>query len=176
VGQADHVAGQIGDRNANHDERPVGRSTAGPKILARLPGGWSAIVASMSPTDDGATSRFEIRVDPAFRALFTILGAGRHHDYVEVGATALRVRLGWLFVATVPRSAVGQVVHHADMYGGWGAHGWRGRWLVNGSSKGIVEIDLTVRQRAHLLGGWPISLSVLYVSFVDPDGFLTALG
>jgi hypothetical protein len=131
---------------------------------------------AMSVPPDASPSRYAIRVDPAFRLLFATLGAGRHHDYVEVGATAVRVRLGWMFQADIARSAIGQVEHHADMFGGWGAHGWRGRWLVNGSSKGVVEVDLTVRQRAHLLGVWPISLSVLYVSLVDPDGFLAALG
>jgi hypothetical protein len=130
----------------------------------------------MSVPADASTSRYAIRVDPAFRPLFAIFGAGPHHDYVEVGATVVRVRLGWMFQADIPRSAVGKAEHHADMYGGWGAHGWAGRWLVNGSSKGVVEVDLTVRQRAHLLGVWPISLSVLYVSLVDPDGFLAALG
>jgi hypothetical protein len=66
--------------------------------------------------------------------------------------------------------------HHADMRGSWGAHGWRGRWLVNGSSKGIVQLDLEPRQRAWLLGIWPISLRELYVSLTDPDGFLSDVG
>ena len=119
-----------------------------------------------------ATRRFAIRVDPQFRALFALLGAGRRHDYVEIGAGGLTVRLGWLFSAEIPSGAVIAVRHHADMVGGWGAHGWRGRWLVNGSSRGIVEIDLRSPQRAWLTGVWPLRLRTLYVSLEDPEAFL----
>jgi hypothetical protein len=124
----------------------------------------------------GPTSRFPIRVDPIFRGLFALLGASAHRDHVEMDGSNITVRLGWLFHATIARSAIADAKHHADMYGGWGAHGWRGRWLVNGSSKGVVELDLRTGQPARLLGVWPISLDVLYVSLVDPDGFLAALG
>jgi hypothetical protein len=120
--------------------------------------------------------RFAIRVDPLFRWLFAVMGAGARHDLVDVGPQYVQVRLGWLFRTTIDRSAIAGVEHHANMYGGWGAHGWRGRWLVNGSSKGIVQIDLEPRQRAWLLGFWPLRLRVLYVSLIDPDGFLAALG
>jgi hypothetical protein len=129
----------------------------------------------MSTEHGGDISQYAIRVDPLFRGLFTVLGAGRRHDVVEVDAATVSVRLGWLFRAAIPRSAVVGAHHHADMFGGWGAHGWRGRWLVNGSSKGIVQVDLASRQRAWLLGVWPISLRVLYISLTDPDGFLSAL-
>lgn len=130
----------------------------------------------MSMTGDGSARRHAIRVDPLFRGLFALLGAGARRDVAEVDAGTVRVRLGWLFRASIARSAVVTAHHHRDMYGGWGAHGWRGRWLVNGSSKGIVQLDLEPRQRAWLLGIWPISLRVLYVSLADPDGFLADLG
>ncbi len=130
----------------------------------------------MSPAQGGDASRHPIRVDPAFRGLFALLGAGARHDLIEVDADAMRIGLGWLFRSTVPRASIVSARHHADMFGGWGAHGWRGRWLVNGSSKGIIEVDLASRQRAWLLGVWPISLRVLYVSLNDPEAFLTALG
>jgi hypothetical protein len=130
----------------------------------------------MSTTDDGSVSRYAIRVDPAFRFLFTILGAWATSDYVEVGTTTVRIRLGWLFHATIARSAITDVRHHADMHGGWGAHGWRRRWLVNGSSKGIIQLELSPRQPARLLGVWPISLDTVSVSLVEPEGFLAAVG
>jgi hypothetical protein len=122
------------------------------------------------------TTRFAIRVDPSFRGLFAALGAGSRHDVVELGDQWVQVRLGWLFKVRIPRTTVASVQHHADMFGGWGAHGWRGRWLVNGSSAGIVELDLEPGQRAWLLGVWPLTLRVLYVSLEDPDGFLAAIG
>jgi hypothetical protein len=129
----------------------------------------------MTLTDTTTAERYSIRVDPLFRGLFSALGAGSRHDFVDVDGAGLNVRLGWLFRATIPRSAVVSGDHHADMFGGWGAHGWRGRWLVNGSSKGIVQVDVEPRQRAWLLGVWPIRLRSLYVSLADPNGFLEAV-
>ena len=129
----------------------------------------------MTLTDDTTAERYSIRVDPLFRGLFSALGAGSRRDFVDIDSGKLIVRLGWLFKATIPRSSVASGHHHADMYGGWGAHGWRHRWLVNGSSKGIVQLDLKLGQRAWLLGAWPIRLRTLYVSLNDPNGFLAAL-
>ena len=123
-----------------------------------------------------STRRYPIRVDPAFRSLFAVLGAGARHDFVELGDVVVHVQLGWMFRARILRTAVASVQHHPGMFGGWGAHGWRGRWLVNGSSAGIVQLDLEPHQRAWLLGVWPITLRVLYVSLVDPDGFLSDIG
>ena len=120
--------------------------------------------------------RFAIRVDPLFRGLFAILGASPARDFVAVDALRVQVRLGWLFRADIARRALSGASLHRDVFGSWGAHGWRGRWLVNGSSRGIVEIDLDPAQRAYLLGVWPITLRVLFVSLEDPDGLLAALG
>ena len=125
-----------------------------------------------APPDPSPNRHFAIRVEPQFRGLFALFGAGRHHDEVQIGARFLTVRLGWLFRAEIPRSAVTGVHHHADMVGGWGAHGWRQRWLVNGSSRGIVEVDLGSPQRAWLMGFWPVRLRILYVSLQDPGAFL----
>ncbi|HUZ10510.1 MAG TPA: hypothetical protein VMU76_10120 [Acidimicrobiales bacterium] len=125
-----------------------------------------------APQGSPATRRFAIRVDPQFRGLFVLFGAGRRHDYVQIGAGSLTVRLGWLFRAEIPSSTVIGVHHHADMVGGWGAHGWRNRWLVNGSSRGIVEVDLGSPQQAWVAGFWPVRLRTLYVSLEDPGAFL----
>ena len=53
-------------------------------------------------------------------------------------------------------------------------HGWNGRWLVNGSSHGIVRIDLDPAQRAWVVG-LPVSLRTLRVSVEDPDALIAAL-
>jgi len=130
----------------------------------------------MTSASAAGARRYPIRVDPMFRGLFAALGAGARHDVVELDGGRLRVRLGWLFRADVAVSAVTTAQLHADMYGGWGAHGFGGRWLVNGSSKGIVQLDFAPRQPARLLGVWPLRLRTLYVSLEDPGGFLDALG
>jgi hypothetical protein len=55
-----------------------------------------------------------------------------------------------------------------------GAHGWGGRWLVNGAADGIVDIELAEPVRASV-SGFPIRLKVLSVSLEDPDAFLESL-
>jgi hypothetical protein len=57
----------------------------------------------------------------------------------------------------------------------WGAHGWRGRWLVNASSQGIVRLDLDPPARATCLVLRP-RVRDLRVSVDDPDGLVAALG
>jgi hypothetical protein len=56
----------------------------------------------------------------------------------------------------------------------WGVHGWRGRWLVNGSPKGIVELTIDPPVRAHV-AGLPITLRTLSVSVTDPDALIAAV-
>jgi hypothetical protein len=53
-----------------------------------------------------------------------------------------------------------------------GAHGWRGRWLDNGSSKDIVE--LTVDPPAAYVMGVSINRRTLYVSLTDPQPLIAA--
>jgi hypothetical protein len=57
---------------------------------------------------------------------------------------------------------------------GWGVHGWRGRWLVNGSSSGLVGVDLNPPARARV-GPVPVTVRELRVSVDDPDGLVAAL-
>jgi len=47
-------------------------------------------------------------------------------------------------------------------------------WLVNGSSSGIVRIELDPPDEAHVLG-FPVTLRVLRVAVEDPAGLAAAL-
>lgn len=118
--------------------------------------------------------RFPISYGRANRVLFTVMGLGPAQSGVEVGESDVRVWLGWGFRARFPRAAVQGAVADTGRVGGWGAHGWRGTWLVNGSSRGLVRIELSPRQRARVMG-LRFGLSVLRVSVEDPDGLLAAL-
>ena len=115
---------------------------------------------------------FTIRQHPAMRAMAWSLGGA--HGHVDVDDTAVRVRHGVMFRTTIPRSIIGPPQRYEGKVYSWGVHGWRGRWLVNGSSHGIVVLPIEPRRRAHVLG-WPIRLRELAVSLDDPDGFLAAL-
>ena len=56
-----------------------------------------------------------------------------------------------------------------------GVHGWRGNWLVNGSTTGIVSILLDPPGRA-LAVGFPVKLRQLRVSVEDPSALVAAIG
>jgi hypothetical protein len=104
-----------------------------------------------------------------------LLGLTRTGSWVEVGDGMLRARMGWAFRLAVPV----EHVRRAQRYGGrvWssGVHGWRGRWLVNGSSSGLVRIDLNPPASARTMG-LPITVRELLVSVDDPDDLVAALG
>jgi len=118
-------------------------------------------------------ARFPIRFTGANRAM-VLLGIVPEQCRVEVDDGELRVRLGWAFRLDAPRARVRSVALDADRVRGWGAHGWRGRWLVNGSSLGLVRVEFSQAVRARTTG-FPVLVERLRVSVEDPDGLLAAL-
>ena len=120
--------------------------------------------------------RFPILYSGINATLFAVLGLPRSRSYLELDDDSLRVRLGWGFTARIPRRSITAAQRDRDVRGiTAGAHGWRGRWLVNGSSQGIVRLDIDPAVRAWTLA-IPVQLRRLLVSLEDPEGFLAALG
>lgn len=76
------------------------------------------------------------------KPLLRVLGAGPAHSSVTLDEEFLPVRMSWFFRAQVPRSSITGAQRFTGVVSGWGAHGWQGVWLVNGSSRGIVSIDI----------------------------------
>lgn len=120
--------------------------------------------------------RFPIRFSSGNSLLFRGLLILPSSSYVDLDDYAIQVRMGWAFNARIPRrlaakAGLGQppMIRYTA-----GAHGWRGRWLVNGAPDGIVTIDLSEPVRATA-SGFPIRLKELSVSLEDPEGFLAAL-
>ncbi len=108
------------------------------------------------------------------KPLLSVLGAGPSVTSITLDEQFLRVRMSWFFRADVPRNAIRGVKPFTGVVGGWGAHGWRGAWLVNGSSKGIVSIDVHPVARARVMGV-PVKLRVLQVSVESPGELVAAL-
>lgn len=104
----------------------------------------------------------------------SVLGMDRRTCYVEVAPTVVVVRMGWGFRAAIDPGSIRAVDDDHDPVWGWGAHGWRGVWLVNGSSDGIVRIELDPPGSADVLGV-RVSLRVLRVALEDPVGFRVAI-
>ncbi len=122
---------------------------------------------------NGRPRRFPIRFTGANRTM-GLIGLTRPRCYVEVGADRIRVRMGWAFAAEIPRSSVRSATNDHDRVLGWGVHGWRGKWLVNGSSSGIVRMEIDPPHGARVLG-FPIRLGVLRVSVDQPEQLIQEL-
>jgi hypothetical protein len=105
--------------------------------------------------------------------------AGPGVSGVEIGPAEVRVRMG-SFRLGIPRDSVRSVRRSGARIGGaTGVHGGRGRWLVNGSPDGLVELALD--PPSELAPGIDTlfrreKVDLLIVSLVDPDGFIAAFG
>lgn len=120
-------------------------------------------------------TRFAFRYDAWCGWLLGLLGSGRRVSWVDVTDDDVVVRLGISFRGSVPRSSIRSLRRWSGVVFGWGAHGWRGRWLVNGSSKGIVVLEIDPPAQGRVIG-FPVRLTELAVSLEDPDGFGEAVG
>jgi hypothetical protein len=98
---------------------------------------------------------------------------------IEVDAGELRLRMAD-FKVDVPRASVRRAARSSHRTPGTiGVPGKGGRWLANGSADGLVEIEIdppcrTERCLSTLFRR--MEVNELIVSFVDPDGFIAALG
>ncbi len=96
----------------------------------------------------------------------------------EIDSSQIRVRMG-SFKLDIPRGSVRSVKRSQARVGGTtGVHGGRGRWLVNGSASGLVE--LAIEPPCYLAPGIDTlfrrqKVSLLIVSLADPDGFIAAI-
>lgn len=103
--------------------------------------------------------------------------AGPRHSTIVVAEDSVVIRLGlagWTFAATVPRSSITAANQVSGPVWGWGAHGWRGRWLVNGSGTGLVRLTIEPGARGRVLG-FPVRVGELTLSLADPEGFVSAV-
>ena len=119
------------------------------------------------------TRRFSIRFTGPNKAM-AVLGLRPSNSDVVVGPTEVTIRMGWAFRATIPLGAIASATADDDRVLGWGVHGWRGTWLVNGSSSRIVRIDVEPTVRGRVVG-IPVTIRCVRVSVEDPDGLIDAL-
>jgi hypothetical protein len=118
--------------------------------------------------------RFPIRFDDWYRRLSSLLLLPPSRSYVEVDDQSVEARMGWAFRARFPRTAVMSATEAHGRPLSRGVHGFAGRWLVNGSGRGIVTIELGPGQRGYVLG-CPVRLRSLMVSVDDPTTLASTL-
>ena len=111
----------------------------------------------------------------ALRPLLWATGMPPRSAWVQVDDDGLRVRMGWGFSADVPRASIVTArLHDGPRPLSIGVHGWRGRWLVNGSRSGLVVIAIEPAGRARVCGV-EVSLTELTVSVDEPTALIDAL-
>jgi hypothetical protein len=123
------------------------------------------------------TAEFSFSWNRFMRILMYVLFAGPRHSTIRVDHDSVRVTMGvrgWAFTANVPLLSIADATEVAGPVWAWGAHGWRGRWLVNGSSRGLVR--LTIMPKAHgRCAVFPLRVGELTLSLADPAGFVRAV-
>lgn len=118
--------------------------------------------------------RFPIQFDAWYGVLSSALLLFPSSSYVELDNEKVRVQMSWAFRSTFPRTAVVSVTQMHERPLSRGVHGFAGRWLVNGSGRGIVTIDLKPTQRGYVMG-FPVRLQQLMVSVDEPLALAAAL-
>jgi hypothetical protein len=118
--------------------------------------------------------RFDIRFGRVNAVFMQVLGAGPSQSSVEVDGDRMRVRMGWMFRADVPRRSVVGVRQERYVWWAYGVHGGGGRWIVNGSGHGIVSVRVDPPATGRVLGV-RIRVRELWVSVTEPDSFQAAL-
>ena len=111
------------------------------------------------------------RPHPVLRVLFLLLLL---RPRVEVSRSALLVSLGWSFRVAVPRGAIQAVDSVPWRRHSIGAHGWRGRWLVNTTPGPLVRVRIDPATTGRVLGV-PVRIRELTLSVDDVAAFLTDL-
>ncbi len=105
-------------------------------------------------------------------------GGGPGRAGVVLDSTMLRVLVPG-FRLDVPRASIRSAARSPrSVRGTYGVHGSRGRWLVNGSYSGLVELVIeppcyTPRQPTTLF--LKAKVTSLTISLVDPDAFIAAV-
>lgn len=119
-------------------------------------------------------TKYEIGYSTWNGRLLGLLGLGPRHSSVVITEEEVTVTMGWGFSASIPRPSVVSVETDDDRVWGWGVHGWKGKWLVNGTSQGLVRftIDPATRARGCFV---PLDLRVLRVSVADRDAVMAAM-
>jgi hypothetical protein len=111
------------------------------------------------------STRIPIRYSKPWSWILPLLLLPNSLAYIEIDGETIRVRMAFGFRARFTRGDISEVSTHRAVLS-IGAHGWNGRWLVNGAHRPIADITLALPVRARVLG-FPVQVRELLVSVDD---------
>lgn len=114
-----------------------------------------------------------MRYERWYVLLSTPLGLGPGTSEVSVEDGTLRVKMGWAFDARIPVASIVRAEASDERTFTAGVHYSNGRWLVNGSGKGLVALTIEppVQAKVPLR---TVALRSLVLSVTDPDALIAA--
>ncbi len=114
-----------------------------------------------------------LRYERWYLALSVPLGLGPERSELRVEAGRLHVKMGWAFDAHIPLTSITAAEATSARVFAWGVHYSGGRWLVNGSAKGLVALTIEPPARAKF---WKMSVPLrsLWISVTDPGALIAA--
>jgi hypothetical protein len=141
--------------------------TSGPRDRTRK-GQQSASGIGSLPTVETS-----LRFERWYLPLAVAVGLGPRQSEIRWDAGVLHVKMGWAFGADIPLASITNAEAADERVFAWGVHYSGGRWLVNGSGKGLVALTIEPPVRAKV---WirSVTLRSLWVSVTDPDALIAA--
>lgn len=114
-----------------------------------------------------------LRFERWYLPLAIPVGLGPRHSEIRLDAGVLHVKMGWAFEADIPLTSIAKAEVADERVFAWGVHYFAGRWLVNGSGKGLVALTIEPPVQAKV---WirSVTLRSLWVSVTDPDALIAA--
>jgi hypothetical protein len=120
-------------------------------------------------------TRFEIHVDPIWRAPMLLIGGARGHCWVDIGESEIELKLGFSHEHLPIANVAGAERAEWSMFYGLGHRlGPDGPGYV-GSTKNVVQINLKEEQEFQMLLGIKARYASFYVSVDDPEAFIMAI-
>jgi hypothetical protein len=116
----------------------------------------------------------ELRFDRWYLPLSVPLGLGPKSSELRVEAGNLHLKMGWAFSASIPLASIKSAEPADTRVYSAGVHYGFGRWLVNGSGKGLVKLTIEPAAQAKVWWKRSVAVSELWVSVTDPDALVAA--
>lgn len=107
--------------------------------------------------------------------LFFALRLNAHCSRICLTEANLEIFMGWAFSASIPLSRVRACAPDTSFVGGIGVHGFGDAWLVNGSHRNIVRVELEPAGARARVCGFPLTLRTLRIGVAERDDFIAAV-